>query len=493
MLKKSLGGVSYRRLFDRVSELPVPLLPGGSWRRLRDVGAALAKLEVGPQEPGAGGFRERHLPLAKASLVRLLCKEAAVSTAGQQAGFQNLAASLDHALVGQFYGTLRELRDLFAPLNPDDDTPTNQMPRRARLDAEFDFLRRLAAVLEAGNFRELGSAQVARALSLHKSRAGVQVGVDLSKYDVLRVWVIGQTEAPKAAATGLLGRARSVLMSGGRRGGAGEPQLYQRLVLAVRLKQSDRLSVKMFKNVDASEIDMLLPEGTLVMSPLDRGIIFSTLSVGTGGALFASYAWKHHLTYIDYWGLVTGVSLLAAFRGTVTYKERKARHLAELAALVYHNCLAGNRPLLALLTDRAEDEAFKSALLAYCMLFAKPDGLTPLQLEQAAQDWAMAACGSAIEFDSDRPVELLTALGLVRVLPPAEQESGAKDSHSEADAPSPTAESRLVAMDIGQALGQLPSRPARSHLLLSDQCGDAFEQDRYALLIDVERRQVGWK
>ena len=45
-----------------------------------------------------------------------------------------------------------------------------------------------------------------------------------------------------------------------------------------------------------------------------------------------------------------------------------ANYLTDVNRTLYYNNIANNRGLLALLVDRAEDELFKEALLAYTFL-----------------------------------------------------------------------------------------------------------------------------
>uniref|UniRef100_A0A1I8F5A1 BVLRF1 domain-containing protein n=1 Tax=Macrostomum lignano TaxID=282301 RepID=A0A1I8F5A1_9PLAT len=287
------------------------LLPGGSWRRLRDVGAALAKLEVGPQEPGAAASGAA--PAAgQGVLVRLLCKEAAVSTAGQQAGFQNLAASLDHALVGQFYRHSEEsCEDLFARAEA----------RRRHADqsdaAQSDWTQNLTPAppgrrgWKAAIFAEL---------------AALRVGVDLSNTTYSAVWVasarLRRLKPAGPPPTGLLGGLAEAVPAVG----AGEPQLYQRLVLAVRLKQSDRLSVKkMFKNAPGD-----VPWTGASYSGTGCRWARGGERCSPANAVKAPDLTLHRLSG----GLVHGVSLLARIPGDgVTYKAEKGASFAELAAL----------------------------------------------------------------------------------------------------------------------------------------------------------------
>ena len=71
-----------------------------------------------------------------------------------------------------------------------------------------------------------------------------------------------------------------------------------------------------------------------------------------------------------------------------SFKNQCCKYMVEHSRTLYFNNLASNRGLLTLLVDRAEDEMFKQALLAYTFLLASrsPQTMALDSSDQKVQD-----------------------------------------------------------------------------------------------------------
>nr|KAG5707520.1 hypothetical protein BaRGS_012024 [Batillaria attramentaria] len=277
--------------------------------------------------------------------------------------FEDFALALDSAIVNKYHGILQELKILFDPINPDKDTvQTRQWSRREKLDNEFWLLQRLEDIMERANFHELEKSQVNQYLAEHESREGVRVSVNPDRYDILRFWVLGR-ENPDPEPTLLQKLINRIL----RRQPKRSVEYYKRVVVAIRLKKDSKLLLKAFKEIPVHNLEMLLPDGTIRMSTMDKSVLTASVFIATAGVV-AKIVTVLASLQVDWMLLLTLVTGAIGVRAWTTYKNRRNAYLVDASRTLYFKNVANNRGLLTLLVDRAEDESFKEALLTYTFL-----------------------------------------------------------------------------------------------------------------------------
>ena len=191
----------------------------------------------------------------------------------------------------------------------------------------------------------------------------LQVSVDTSNYDVLRIWGLGrETEQIK---TPFLTRMKTVLTRA--KAVPKSMDFYKRVVIAVRLKRDEKLILKAFKNVPVNALEQLMPDGKIKMSKLDNVFITSSVVLASLGIVGKFISYLAHV-YVQWTLLASGIFGLTAVRTWTVYKNRRNSYMVELNRMLYYKNIANNRGLLTLLVDRAEDELFKEALLTYAFL-----------------------------------------------------------------------------------------------------------------------------
>lgn len=144
-------------------------------------------------------------------------------------------------------------------------------------------------------------------------------------------------------------------------------EYYKRVVVAIRLKKDHKLLLKAFKEVPVHSLEMLLPDGKINMTKIDKGILTTSLGLAAAG-IIAKIVTLMAKIHIDWMLLVTMVTGLIGIQGWTVYKNRRNAYMVDLSRMLYFKNIANNRGLLALLVDRAEDESFKEALLVYTFL-----------------------------------------------------------------------------------------------------------------------------
>ena len=254
---------------------------------------------------------------------------------------------------------------------------------------------------------------------------GLRVSVDPTIYDTLQIWTRGRSSE---AAT-IFRRVRHLLQRYLRPGTEpGVKMMFTRVFVAVRFKSEKKLHLKVFKEVPCDKLEHLLPDGKIKMSKYDKmflasGVVVGSCMVGLKSLpMLASY--QLHWTWV---GL--GLAALAGGRAWVGYRNKRNKYLANLAATLYFKTVANNRGVLTLLADRAVDEEFKEALLAYVFLLSPlnrrgvpgtahtplpPSRDSPAQLQARVEQWLLLRYQlKGLQFDIQDALDKLSDLGLL--------------------------------------------------------------------------------
>ncbi len=358
--------------------------------------------------------RERALPIRQADLNRLLLGECGLSSEERDllAAFGRFLGATFHS---EFYEKLRELKELYAPLDPDSDYVNLPGYTRPLTDsADEEFLVPLEAALIRANYRPLDLDVIRQAVSA-PNELGLTYIPDFSLFEHLKVYVRGYTRITRECRNlRSMFRKQTVHLDA-----------YQRLVVAIKFRpdprlgkfaRSDVLYLRMFKDVPHVDMEMHLPEqGTKVrMRWIDKAQIASPFMVG-----FPTMACKILFAGIA-WNLALGSLLIAPLSASVNsffgFQRAKKKHLLLMIQKLYYQTLANNASVLIRLIDSAEDEEYKEAMLAYFFLWrssGEPKPLTVPALDARIEDYLRRKTGIAINFEVADAVGKLDRLGLV--------------------------------------------------------------------------------
>lgn len=306
-------------------------------------------------------------------------------------------------------------------MDPDKDTYQSRvLSRKEVLDNEYYLLQRVEKILDKANFFEIPREKLLSQLH-DRDTSGVIISVDPSEYELLRVWTRGQEPTKVSLYTRVKNFVAALLRR--QEGPVSEsiPMTYTRVFLAVRSRGEKKLHLKVFKDIHADKLEHLLPRGKIKMSAFDKGTL--TFSVLLGACLpftrIVPLLSDFKIQWI--WGGV-GLAGLIAGRAWISYKNKRNHYLANLATTLYFKTVSNNRGVLTLLTDRAQDEEFKEALLAYTFLLcpAKSDSFdlplydSPDSLKHRIEEWLEQRFQlKDFSFDIDDALGKLSDLGLL--------------------------------------------------------------------------------
>ena len=295
------------------------------------------------------------LQLTRPSLIRLIATDQSLLDEEERLLFHQLCEGFDSAVVQRYHPILNELKHLFNPLNPDQETvEQRRFSSRDRLDNEYWLLQKIDDLLHRSNFTELPRSLLLEKFLIHQDSSASSVNIQINgyDYDVLKFWILGREQMPVEE----LSRWKRLF----RRGPTIKSNDYfKRLIVAVRLKGQDRLYLKAFRDVPLQNLPQLLPIGQLKFGQHERQLIRLTLLVASGTAVTQLITTMANLNLP---GLLIGGTSLTFFLGLWSFRSAygaKIDYLSSMNRLLFYKNIASNKQLLAMIIDRAEDELSK--------------------------------------------------------------------------------------------------------------------------------------
>jgi hypothetical protein len=378
--------------------------------------------------PGLGvdsEVTERAIPVRTADLRRLVLAEADNSPVERQQLGQ-LIKLLQALFHHEYQSWLEELKDLYAPFDPDADViDLGEHSRHVTDRGDEAFLKPFEAALLRANYRPLKLEVIEQAIAAPNEK-GLTYEPNFGLFEHLKVYVRGSTYVSRLIRNiKTKFQKREVLHPG-----------YRRFIVLLKFKagqviddyvRDDVLYIRMFKDVPHVDLEMHLPEqGTKVkMRLIDKAqiasplIVFpSTLALKALGFFVGVMTVMPQMTI----GSLMLAPVTAGINSFMGFKRAKQRHLSTMIRHLYYLTMANNASVITNVIDAAEDEEFKEALLAYYLLWrSERDGdtepWTPDQLDAAVEAFLKGRCGVDVDFEIGDALRKLVRLGLVHLRP----------------------------------------------------------------------------
>jgi hypothetical protein len=360
---------------------------------------------------------ERVIPLRAADLTRRLRADPRLSpTESDLLGrLGRLLAAVFHH---EFHAWLVELKDLYAPLDPDSDCLNLRGGTLVR-DQEVDdtFLKTFEDALIRANYRALDLAVIEQAIE-SPNELGLNYLPNFALFEHLKIYVRGRTRVKRhVRRVKKLFRRHTI-----------EYDAYQRMVLALKFKEgpklgpfarSDVLYLRLFKDVPHVDMEMHLPEqGTkVVMRTIDKAQIASPLMVGL--PTFAFKLLTATLISPFALGAVMIAPISAGLNSFFGFQRAKQKHLHHMIRNLYYLTLANNASVIETLIQSAEEEEYKEALLGYFFLWLESEGelWDRRRLDRRVEAFLKDVTGLEIDFEIADALRKLVGLGLVEARP----------------------------------------------------------------------------
>jgi hypothetical protein len=363
--------------------------------------------------------REHFIPLRKHDLMQLLLHDKQLPPP-QREPFRQFGQLVSAAIHFEYLTKLEELKDAYAPFDPDADTkPCEPLFADERKEREDKVFAAFASLMHCADFNPLDQEEIQRAVQQTPDDWGLNMDLDLNVFERLEVYERGQVVGFQTRRSWRrLWRLEKTKIP-----------LYQRLALILKLKPHHRVDAnldvnlvyfKLFKDVPRADVDMLLPGSRPRIRPLDRAMIAWPLAVGL--ALLV-YHFTQVLPRFELNELVSlaSLSLAAAFCGYAyrsfhNYLAKRQTYILQLIRSLYFKALDGNTGVLMRLFDEAEEQQCRETYLAYFCLwrFAPPQGWTPEQLEDYIEMYLEGSAGLKVAFEVGAALIQLEQMHLIQ-------------------------------------------------------------------------------
>jgi hypothetical protein len=363
--------------------------------------------------------REQFIPLRKAELVDVLA-DSAVLPPAEADGFRRVCGLVEGILHREFHATLEELKNAYAPFDPDADTRPGPPLSDAKLAAAQQALfQKFGWLLERGNFQRLKQHEIERALK-DRSHWGLNLAVNFDVFERLELYFRGDT-------TGTRFRRR---LTRGFRTESVDVPIFQRLVLIFRLRSDRPLSkyldthdvhIKLFKDIPQLDVEMLLPGTEARMSLVDRArIMLPTLS-GVSMTVWKVLAGGTVLLYSSLaFLLLVGGTVGYGVRSLYGYLNTKQKYQLNLTQSLYYQNLDNNAGVIHRLLDEAEEQENREAILGYFFLWRKQPsgGWTSAEVDREIEAFLATQGFGGVDFEIGDSLAKLQRLGLVESCAP---------------------------------------------------------------------------
>ena len=304
----------------------------------------------------------------------------------------------------EFRSRLEHVKSVYEPFDPDLDTQAlvrqpgfDEAAQRQELASSFEQL-----LLDA-NYQEMPRDRIVACTEFQANR-NITVRASFDDYADLRVFYRGvrhETRTYRPWHAPWRGKDETV-------------HVFARLALLVRVvkRQPEAVFLKLFKNVVAEDLEMLLPYVRIRMK------LFDQLKIGTsvvGGVATASWKFWTAAVLSPWVLLVVGCGFAGAcVNGVTNFVASKTRYIQKLTTSLYFQNLANNSSMLAHVIDSAEAEQCKELLLAYFLLYVERNrDFTREQLDRRAEQWLATEFGVTVDFDISAAVQKLVDKELV--------------------------------------------------------------------------------
>jgi hypothetical protein len=365
--------------------------------------------------------REHFIPLRRTELVNLLCADEGL-TARERASLRQLCDLVSATYHFEYHKRLEELKDAYAPFDPDADTRSlatcTTTERQNKLDALFT---EFTWLMERANFKHLTRDDVRAALT-GASDWGINMDVDFAVFERLEIFARGDGLGKRTRRRWYrLWRLEQV-----------EVPIYQRLVLILKLTKHKRLGphpdtqrvyLKAFKDIPKLDLEMLLPGARVQITKWDRGMIGFPLLSGLG-----VIAWNILQDLGRFLNLIGGAILNPAYLWAFAvggvgygykswhgYTTTKQRYSLNLTQSLYYQNLDNNGGVIFHLLDEAEEQECREAILAYYFLWRRAghDGWTSAALDDYVEVYLEKHANLKVDFEIGDAIDKLEKLHIV--------------------------------------------------------------------------------
>jgi len=371
----------------------------------------------------------RFIPFRRTDIVHLCLSQGLLDERGIRL-FRSAEKKIEQNFQAEFHGIKQELKDTYAPLDPDADTRVIETLRDESNPSSL--VEILGRILERANYEKISDTHMQRALN-SSSLFQVRLYVSLEDFDEVLLYTRGASRREETLREFFGLWRRKVRFKN-----------YDRVLLYLRLKpdvdsdsalgdcQPGSTVLKLFQNVPEADLEMLFPNIRVGMRLLDK-LMIGVPALVSGGVVLTTKMGTTLLLIGSLLGFWLGISsepvkldrvaLLALCGGLVAlvgylwkqfsnFRNRKLKYTQALTENLYFKLLDNNAGALLRILDDAEESECKESLLAYYFLLVKATPVTAAELDQAIEMWFAGQLQCRLDFEIEDALGKLLDLQL---------------------------------------------------------------------------------
>jgi len=358
--------------------------------------------------------KEHFIPVGREKLLECLT-EFETCSESEKSELKKFFELISSVLHKQYHKRQIRVQKIYQPLDPDSvillkDSDTKN---------SSEVFTELIEILANANYTKLSTDELETAVD-NATALGLRMKVDFSLFDELHVYGRGdeiQTWTKKSWWKFFKEEEFDV-------------EVYQRLVIAFRLKDHDKLPkeqsssfvyLKSFKGIPHSDLHTLLPGTQIKMSLLDRGkIIIPALSgivlsivkivrLMVAVTIFASLAYT-----IKFW-VIPAAIIYYIIKGFISYQKTKDKYQLNLTRHLYFQNLNNNSGVLLRLLHEAEFQDYREMVITYYLVWKYGQaGINAEKIHEIAEKKLKETIHLDINFEAEDALAKLEKLGALK-------------------------------------------------------------------------------
>jgi len=380
---------------------------------------------------------DRFIPFRKKDIIDMCLAE--FPNKEQQVSFGQFCDLLASFIHFEYHELLESLKNDYAPFDPNADTrQLNELTSEQKAQAQKTFANNFAKVLDAANFEKITEQDLQDALT-EESLFKVRLAVEFDDFEQVVFYRRGESQLTETITSWFGLRKQQISFTN-----------YDRVAVYITLKDKKHFQdkkklphgvepgstiVKLFQNVPKADLEMLFPNSEVRMRPIDKVIISASAVVGGAVVLVTKLGASILLlaSILAFWfgfrdesvemtqqhliSLVLGMGVFGGFifKEWSKFKNRKIKFMKALSDNLYFKNLDNNAGVFHTLTDAAEEEDFKEALLAYAFLHQATQALTLEQLDGKIEQWFLSKYQCKLDFEISDALNKLQRMQLVEL------------------------------------------------------------------------------
>lgn len=371
----------------------------------------------------------RFIPFRRSDIVEL-CRAGLAQDEARARQFDAAREEIEYYFQNDFHQIKQQLKDAYAPLDPDADTRLLEGLRGEERSSSL--VDTLAEVLERANYEKVTDKALQRALK-SSSLFQVRLFVDLKDFEEVLLYTRGASKRQETLREFFGLWRRKVRFTN-----------YDRVLLYIRLKsdvdsestlgdcQPGSTILRLFQNVPEADLEMLFPNIRIGMRLLDKlmigvpalvsGGVVMTTKMGATALLLGSMLgfWlgtSSEPVELDKAAIIALGASIAALAGYLwkqysNFRNRKLKYTQALTQNLYFKLLDNNAGAIYRILDDAEESECKESLLAYYFLLVSDGPMKADELDAAVENWMAEQLNCKVDFEIDDALAKLLKLEL---------------------------------------------------------------------------------